>query len=66
VLHPLWTRLFLNAEIVMLADYRMLPDFGKVDAAIWTLEQAAALARSPIETPIGLSGGGKIQASSIS
>jgi hypothetical protein len=24
----------------------MLPDFGKVDAAIWTLEQAAALARS--------------------
>jgi proton glutamate symport protein len=46
VLHPLWTRLFPNAEIVMLPDYRMLPDFGKVDAAIWTLEQAAALARS--------------------
>ena len=46
VLHPLWTRLFPNAEIVMLPDYRMLPDFGKVDAAISTLEQAAALARS--------------------
>ena len=46
VLHPLWTRLFPNAEIVMLPDYRMPPDFSKVDAAIWTLEQAAALARS--------------------
>jgi hypothetical protein len=27
-------------------DYRTLPDFTKVDAAIWTLEQSAALARS--------------------
>src|SRR5262245_43993557 len=46
VLHPLWQRLFPNAEIVMVADYRSLPDFAKVDAAIWTLEPAAALARS--------------------
>lgn len=46
VLHPLWQRLFPNAEIVMVPDYRALPDFAKVDAAIWTLEQAAALARS--------------------
>lgn len=46
VLHPLWQRLFPNAEIVMVPDYRTLPDFTKVDAAIWTLEQAAALARS--------------------
>src|SRR6185312_11711197 len=41
VLHPLWTRLFPNAEIVMVPDYRTPPDFSKVDAAIWTLEQAA-------------------------
>jgi proton glutamate symport protein len=46
VLHPLWTRMFPNAEIVMMPDYRTLPDFSQVDAAIWTLEQAAALARS--------------------
>jgi Na+/H+-dicarboxylate symporter/ABC-type amino acid transport substrate-binding protein len=46
VLHPLWQRLFPNAEITMVPDYRTLPDFAKVDAAIWTLEQAAALARS--------------------
>jgi hypothetical protein len=46
VLHPLWQRLFPNAEIVMVQDYRTLPDFTKVDAAIWTLEPAAALARS--------------------
>jgi hypothetical protein len=30
----------------MVSDYRTLPDFSSVDAAIWTLEQAAALARS--------------------
>ena len=30
----------------MVPDYRTLPDFSKVDAAIWTREQAAALARS--------------------
>ena len=27
-------------------DYRTPPDFSKVDAAVWTLEQAAAFARS--------------------
>jgi Na+/H+-dicarboxylate symporter len=46
VLHPLWTRLFPNAEITMVPDYRTPPDFSKVDAAVWTLEQAAAFARS--------------------
>jgi hypothetical protein len=46
VLHPLWTRLFPNAEISMVPDYRTAPDFSKVDAAVWTLEQAAAFARS--------------------
>ena len=46
VLHSLWQRLFPNAEIVMVPDYRAVPDFAKVNAAIWTLEQAAAFARS--------------------
>ena len=46
VLHPLWQRLFPNAEISMVPDYRTPPDFSKVDAAVWTLEQAAAFARS--------------------
>jgi len=46
VLHPLWQRLFPNAEISMVPDYRTPPDFNKVDAAVWTLEQAAAFARS--------------------
>jgi proton glutamate symport protein len=46
VLHPLWTRLFPNAEITMVPDYRTPPDFSKVDAAVWSLEQAAAFARS--------------------
>ncbi len=46
VLHPLWTGLFPSAEIVMVPDYRTLPDFSRIDAAIWTLEQAAAFARS--------------------
>jgi len=46
VLHPLWARLFPNAEITMVPDYRTPPDFSKVDAAVWTLEQAAAFARS--------------------
>src|SRR5262249_57155218 len=30
----------------MMPDYRTPPDFTKVDAAVWTLEQAAAFARS--------------------
>jgi ABC-type amino acid transport substrate-binding protein len=46
VLHPLWQRLFPNAEISMVPDYRTPPDFSKIDAAVWTLEQAAAFARS--------------------
>lgn len=46
VLHPLWQRLFPNAEITMVPDYRTPPDFSRVDAAVWTLEQAAAFARS--------------------
>jgi ABC-type amino acid transport substrate-binding protein len=46
VLHPIWQRLFPNAKITMVADYGSPPDFSKVDAAVWTLEQAAAFARS--------------------
>src|SRR5215475_12684295 len=46
VLHPLWQRLFPNATISMVSDYRTPPDFSKVDAAVWTLEPAAAFARS--------------------
>lgn len=46
VLHPLWQRLFPNAEITMMPDFGGPPDFSKVDAAVWTLEQAAAFARS--------------------
>jgi Na+/H+-dicarboxylate symporter/ABC-type amino acid transport substrate-binding protein len=34
VLHPLWARLFPNAEITMVPDYRTPPDFSKVDAAV--------------------------------
>src|SRR5262249_50369443 len=47
VLHPVWQRLFPNAEITMVPDYGTPPDLAKVDAAVWTLEQAAAFARSP-------------------
>ena len=46
VLRPLLARLLPNAEIVVVPDYRALPDFGTIDAAIWTLEQAGALARA--------------------
>jgi hypothetical protein len=46
VLHPLWQRLFPNAAISMVPDYRTAPDFAAVDAAVWTLEPAAAFARS--------------------
>jgi proton glutamate symport protein len=45
-LDSLWARMFPNAEIVRVPDYRTLPDFSKFDAAIWTLEGAEALARS--------------------
>jgi hypothetical protein len=33
-------------RIVVVPDYRVLPDFGQIDAAVWSLEQAAPLARS--------------------
>jgi proton glutamate symport protein len=46
VLWPLATSLFPDARIVVVPDYRVLPDFGQIDAAVWSLEQAAALARS--------------------
>ncbi|HEY7245021.1 MAG TPA: cation:dicarboxylase symporter family transporter [Xanthobacteraceae bacterium] len=45
-LHPIWQRLFPNAKIMMVADYGTPPDFSRADAAVWTLEQAAAFARS--------------------
>src|SRR5215470_17757163 len=46
VLRPALARLFPRAEIVVVPDYTTLPDFTKIDAAIWTLEQAGAIARS--------------------
>ena len=46
VLRPVLARVLPNAEIVVVPDYRTLPDFSKIDAAIWTLEQAGALARA--------------------
>ena len=46
VLRPALARVFPRAEIVVVPDYTTLPDFTKIDAAIWTLEQAGALARS--------------------
>ncbi len=44
VLVPRLKRTFPNAEIVVVPDYRQVPDFSKIDAAIWTLVQAEALA----------------------
>ena len=43
VLVPRVKRTFPNAEIVVVPDYRQVPDFSKIDAAIWTLVQAEAL-----------------------
>ena len=43
VLVPRLKRTFPNAEIVVVPDYRQVPDFSKIDAAIWTLVQAEAL-----------------------
>jgi ABC-type amino acid transport substrate-binding protein len=37
---------FPNATIVVISNYRTEPDFSKVDAALWTLTQAEAVARS--------------------
>jgi proton glutamate symport protein len=44
VLIPRLARTFPNAEIVIVPGYQQLPDFSKVDAAIWTLVQAESLA----------------------
>ena len=44
VLLPRVKRTFPNAEIVMLPGYATMPDFTKIDAAIWTFVQAEALA----------------------
>jgi proton glutamate symport protein len=43
VLIPRVKRTFPNAELVVVPDYNTPPDFTKIDAAIWTLEQAEAL-----------------------
>jgi proton glutamate symport protein len=44
VLIPRLKRTFPNAEIVVVPGYERLPDFSKIDAAIWTLVQAESLA----------------------
>jgi proton glutamate symport protein len=44
VLIPRLKRTFPDAEIVVVPDYRQVPAFSKIDAGIWTLVQAEALA----------------------
>ena len=44
VLIPRLARTFPNAEIVVVPGYQRIPDFSKIDAAIWTLVQAESLA----------------------
>jgi proton glutamate symport protein len=44
VLVPRLKRTFPNAQIVLVPYYNVLPDFNQVDAAIWTLTQAEAIA----------------------
>jgi ABC-type amino acid transport substrate-binding protein len=44
VLIPRLARTFPNAEIVIVPGYQQVPDFSKIDAAIWTLVQAESLA----------------------
>jgi proton glutamate symport protein len=44
VLIPRLKRTCPNAEIVVVASYEQLPDFSRIDAAIWTLVQAESLA----------------------
>jgi len=46
VLRPILARVLPDAEIVVAPDYQRVPDFSRVDAAIWTLEQAATLAKA--------------------
>jgi proton glutamate symport protein len=44
VLIPRLARTFPNAEIVIVPGYQQVPDFSKIDAAMWTLVQAESLA----------------------
>ena len=44
MLIPRLARTFPNAEIVIVPGYQQVPDFSKIDAAIWTLVQAESLA----------------------
>ena len=44
VLIPRLARTFPNAEIVIVPGYQQVPDFSRIDAAIWTLVQAESLA----------------------
>jgi proton glutamate symport protein len=44
VLVPRVKRTFPDAEIVVVPNYDVLPDFSRIDAAVWTLTQAEALA----------------------
>jgi Na+/H+-dicarboxylate symporter/ABC-type amino acid transport substrate-binding protein len=46
VLIPRMKRTFPTAELIILSSYRKVPDFSKIDAALWTLVQAKALAAS--------------------
>jgi proton glutamate symport protein len=46
VLIPRLKRTFPNAEIIVVPNYSKVPDFSAVDAALWTLVQAKALAAS--------------------
>ena len=44
VLVPRVKRTFPNAQIVLVPYYSELPDFSRIDAAVWTLAQAEAIA----------------------
>lgn len=46
VLKPRLERSFPNAQLVVVPDYREVPDFTRIDAALWTLVQARAVAAS--------------------
>jgi Na+/H+-dicarboxylate symporter/ABC-type amino acid transport substrate-binding protein len=63
VMHQLASTLFPNAAITEVPDYSALPALaGKVDAALWTLTQAAAWARAnPGWTAVVLSDAGGSQ-----
>jgi proton glutamate symport protein len=44
VLVPRVKRTFPNAQVVLVPYYNELPDFSRIDAAVWTLAQAEAIA----------------------